>query len=74
MSKLMLTRDVTREECPWLSRDIKEGEDVFMYQGYTYGCIAEGVAVCEVEGELPFFELPSDSLEDSRGGSNVPQF
>lgn len=67
MAKLQLTRDVTMQECNWLSRDFKEFEIVYKYTGHVYGVISnDGVACCEIEGAGPFFELPADAL------SNVP--
>ena len=63
MDILILTRDVTRNECPWLLRDIKEGESFYRYDNHTYGCIAPtGVAVT-AKGCTPFFELPADALK-----------
>ena len=62
--KYRLTRTVTQEECPWLDRTYKEGEEVFKYTNYTYGCITQyGVACCDVEDETPFFELPMSALD-----------
>jgi len=64
MAKLRLTRDVTQEECPWLDRTFKEGEEVFKYTGYTYGCVTgSGIACTLVENETPFFELPMSALD-----------
>ena len=60
---MILIRDVIQEECPWLDRDYKKGDYVYEYSGHTYGCIANGIACCEVEGETPFFELPEDALK-----------
>lgn len=56
-------RKVTMEECPWLDRDIEEGEIVEEYDGCTYGCITyKGVAVM-IEGIEGFSELPINALE-----------
>jgi hypothetical protein len=62
--KLVLTRDVIKEECSWLSDPHFKGDEVFEYHGCTYGCIANGIACSEVDGETPFFELPRDSVEE----------
>ena len=62
MNRCILSRDVTIEECGWLDKDMKKGEVVFFYSGYTYGCINEGTAVTKEDGVLPFFELPDDAL------------
>lgn len=58
----ILNRDVTKKECPWLDRTLRHGEEVFAYDGCTYGCIASGVAVTFKEGQTPFFEVPRDAL------------
>lgn len=61
---IVTTREVTREECPWLPRDLVEGEEVFRYYGYTYGCISPtGVAV-SLDGQdvTPFLEVPRDAI------------
>jgi len=60
---LILTRDVTVEECPWLERDFHEGELVFKYTGYTYGCCTYTGIACSLDGDTPFFELPNDAIE-----------
>ena len=61
--ELILIREVTPDECNWLSRTYAEGEKVFGYFGHTYGCIANGVACTEEDGETPFFELPTNAVE-----------
>jgi hypothetical protein len=63
MSKKFIMRDVTPNECPWLSETIKGGTEVFEYTRYTYGCISpKGQAVSMKEDENPFFEIPIDAL------------
>lgn len=64
VKKFRLTRDVLIKECHWLRRDYKEGEIVYEYPLYTYGCINEetGIACSEKDSESPFFELPKDAL------------
>lgn len=37
----MVTRQITPDECPWLSRTFNEGDIVYQYSGSTYKCIAE---------------------------------
>ena len=62
--KFRLKRNILKEECSWLDRDFHEGEIVFEYPLYTYGCIGKnGEACSEKEWESPFFELPKDALE-----------
>lgn len=71
-NKKVLTRNVTKEECPWLDEDVCKGDIVFIYTGPTYGCISSGIAVSSVENETPFFELPTDvltNIEDVQHGS-----
>jgi len=60
----VLTRDVTREECRWLDRTFKEGEKVYEYTDYTYGCISrKGLAFTLEKDITPFFELPKDAVK-----------
>ena len=61
--KLKLIRKVTTEECFWLDEDMNEGDIVYVYDGYTYGCIGDGIAVTKEYDVTPFFELPLDSLK-----------
>lgn len=72
--KLQLTRDVSRKECPWLSRKFKKGETVHLFQGYTYGVISDAGTACTLEsdGAAPFFELPTAALSagDDAGGKS----
>ena len=61
---MKLNRDVYSLECPWLTEPLLEGMEVYKYNGYTYGCITDtGIAVTEIEGETPFFEVPRDAVE-----------
>jgi hypothetical protein len=63
MGKFKTTRDINSEECHWIDEPVKEGTEVYEYFGHTYGCISSsGMAVTLKEGELPFFELPYNSL------------
>lgn len=64
-ARLVLTRPVTRAECPWLDFDYPAGAIVYAYSGATYGCVSpSGRAVTEKDGETPFVELPRDALDD----------
>lgn len=57
-------RALTLKECPWLDDEIKKGIIVYKYTGYTYECVSESGTACSMkEGESPFFELPTDSLD-----------
>lgn len=65
--QMVLTRAITKEECPWLVRDLKPGE-VFHYvgsfPGYTSGSdVLKHTTLFSVEeGKLPYFELPITAL------------
>lgn len=60
---MTLIRGVSRSECPWLKRDYKAGQVVYLFHGATYGCIGpNGIAVSEEPGIPPFFEMPDDAL------------
>lgn len=57
-----LARNVTREECSWLGRDLKAGERVYEDGGLVYGII--DIPIIGDPGEVwPFFELPDDAIE-----------
>lgn len=60
-----LIRSVTTQECDWLKIDLQKGLEVYKFDGCTYGCIGpSGVAVTlSSDGEFPFFEVPTDSVE-----------
>lgn len=61
---LILTRDVTVDECPWLDRDLKAGDVLWSYDAYTYGCVSPGgIAVTAKAAETPFFEVPADAVK-----------
>ncbi len=58
-----LTRNIARTEFRWLKRDFKKSEIVYRYYGPTYDCIGcNGYAFTIKPNELPFFELPKDSV------------
>ena len=62
--RVRVKRNVMVQECPWLDTSLYSGTHVYLYDGPTYGVIsAEGVAVTRA-GQLPFFELPKDALEE----------
>jgi hypothetical protein len=61
-----VTRDVAAwEDHNYAGRDVRKGELLYKFTGCTYGCIDtySGVALCEVEGEYPFFEFPWSAIE-----------
>jgi hypothetical protein len=59
---VILIRNVTKDECPWLDTDLPEGLEVHKYSGCTYGCIGAGIAVTREPGQTPFFEVPRDAV------------
>lgn len=62
INKFILTRDVSPEECSWLDRTYKQGQQVFEFMGATYGCCTDEGIACSLDGNIPFFELPRDAL------------
>lgn len=70
MSEYTFTRDIKKtDDGSYADRDYVKGDTVFRYSGCTYGCISgDGMAMCEVEGEGPFFQMPRDALS-----LNVPE-
>lgn len=62
--ELQLKRDVTKEECSWLEKDLKKGDIVYKYTKHTYGAISPtGIACSKEEGKDPFFEVPVDAFK-----------
>lgn len=61
---MLVTRTVTRNECPWLDGDIAEGELLYECRQATYGCVAwTGVAATrDSDGGYPFFEVPRSAV------------
>jgi hypothetical protein len=59
---MILNRDVTKTECPWLDEDLPAGLEVHQYNGCTYGCVGAGVAVTMSPQQTPFFEVPRDAV------------
>jgi len=62
---VVLTRDVSVQECSWLERDLRRGERFRVYHGHTYGTISPaGVAVqlLEADDDGPFMEVPLSAL------------
>ncbi len=62
--RMRLTRDVTPTECFWLIRTYCKGEMV--YKAYGYGRLKGAAVFTEQPGQLPFFELPGDAVEEVR--------
>ncbi len=61
---LLVAREVTQEECPWLPRTLEPNEVLFRFTQQTYGaCSSEnGMPVSFVKDEYPFFQVPRDAL------------
>lgn len=68
---MILTRDVTQHECPWLPTDLPEGKQVFRYYGHDYGVVTpNGVAITlEAQDVLPFYEVPRNAV----GWTDAPE-
>lgn len=60
--KLTLTRDVFKKEYKWLKRNFNIGEHVYLFSGNTFDTIGENGIACTMDGSLPFFELPENSI------------
>lgn len=60
--ELVLLRDVTQLECPWLDFDLKKGDNVYFFTGLTYNCISKGGIACFKYPICDFFELPISSV------------
>ncbi|MDX2001367.1 MAG: hypothetical protein SFW35_02990 [Chitinophagales bacterium] len=62
--KCFLNKDLLKADHRWLKRDFLAGEQLFLWRGLTHGCIGpDGIAVCLVDEETPFFEVPTSALE-----------
>lgn len=57
-----LIRGVSTNECPWLDAPLLAGELLYIYPGYTYGAIRDGMPLTREPGEPPFFEVPRDAI------------
>ena len=62
MNNLTLKRTVTKQECPWLDKDLPAGTQVTKYDGPTYGCVSDNGFAATVSGIQGFVELPNDSV------------
>jgi hypothetical protein len=64
-NRIVLGRNLTRDECPWLDRDLKKGDVVYRFLKTTYQCIntENGIACSYEPGEHPFFEIPLDAID-----------
>lgn len=48
-----------------LGRDVFKGEEFYLFQGHTYGCVSNaGAALSTTDDRFAeFFEFPSDAIE-----------
>lgn len=60
---LVLTRDVTMNECRWLLRDYRKGEKLERFTGATYGCISPDGIACREPSREEFFEIPRNAIK-----------
>lgn len=64
--KLIVTRVVTPQECDWLRITYWPGDEIYEFNGRTFGCIdwAKGIAAsAEPDPRSEFFEFPLDAYE-----------
>ena len=61
-----VTRNVTTDECHWLTRDYQKGEILYRYEGAAYGVCGDREPLTERRGETPFFEFPVDAFRDMK--------
>lgn len=59
-----VVRDVTTEECFWLSETVAEGTTVYKFTKPTYGAVRDFAVTLKPDGDYPFFELPFDAVEE----------
>jgi len=62
--KFKLRSDILQADCPWLPRDLKKDEEVFEFEGHTFGVEDEGEIACSFYSPrtIPFFVLPASEL------------
>ena len=59
--KVKIIQNMATKDYPWLHRDLKEGEEFYVYKGSTYGCISKnGIALTEKLDINPYFEVPKE--------------
>lgn len=59
----IISKTVTKQQAPWLPRDLEEGSLVFKYTGETFDCISpSGIAICMYPNKFPFYEIPANSV------------
>lgn len=63
LKKLILIRDVSVEQCPWLIHDLNIGTVLFKKDDIWGVCSKDGQAVSLTSG-IHYFELPKDALKE----------
>lgn len=60
-----ITKRVDKSVQPWMDDNdaLEVGDVVYSYNGHTYGCIGDGIAVTREADVTPFMEVPRDSVE-----------
>jgi hypothetical protein len=54
--KLITTREVSIDECDWLTETIPKGTELYAFDRHTYGAITpNGIAASMVENQYLFF-------------------
>ncbi len=66
--ELSLTKEAQKKDYKWLIRDFKQGEQVYLFMGSTYGCVSNNGLACTVDGNESFFELPINVLSVKHEG------
>lgn len=62
--KVKLLENMRIEDFHWLNRDLIAGEEFFVFNGMTYGCISStGIAVSEESSTNPYFEIPKKFVQ-----------
>ncbi len=60
--KLTLSKDLFNRDYQWLNRDFKKGEQVYLCNASSYGCITKNGVVCATQDVDCFFEIPTTAL------------
>jgi hypothetical protein len=67
MNQVTVSRDVSMtERHNYAGRDVKKGEVLYLYMGFTYGCIdtTYGIACTFEPDKPPFFEFPLNAIQE----------
>ena len=64
MVKFVVQRDLPRGTENYSDRDLIKGDEVYRFDGHTYGCIGPGGVACSFDqGAGPFFEVAANALQ-----------